>query len=109
MCATMARHANSSWCASGATSRPHCSRSPPGLRAQLADLKMPGALEALDVILRQVDGGQIATSEAISAVLPLADPAPESAPLADCNSQCAPARGEDTRRFGLPLPAEHQA
>ena len=39
------------------------------LRAQLADLKMPGALEALDDILRQVDGGQLATGDAISAVL----------------------------------------
>ena len=39
------------------------------LRWQLADLKMPGALEALDDILRQVDGGQLAAGEAISAVL----------------------------------------
>jgi DNA replication protein DnaC len=39
------------------------------LRAQLADLKMPGALEALDDILRQVDGGQLATGEALEALL----------------------------------------
>ena len=39
------------------------------LRTQLADLKMPGALEALDDILRQVDGGHLAAGEAISAVL----------------------------------------
>ena len=39
------------------------------LRTQLADLKMPGALEALDDILRQVDGGQLAAGEAIHAVL----------------------------------------
>ena len=39
------------------------------LRAQLADLKMPGALEALDDILRQVDGGQLAAGEALEALL----------------------------------------
>ena len=39
------------------------------LRAQLADLKMPGALEALDAILRQVDGGQLAAGEALEALL----------------------------------------
>ena len=39
------------------------------LRAQLADLKMPGALEALDDVLRRVDGGQLAAGEALEAVL----------------------------------------
>jgi DNA replication protein DnaC len=39
------------------------------LRTQLADLKMPGALEALDDILRRADSGQLATGDAISAVL----------------------------------------
>ena len=39
------------------------------LRAQLADLKMPGALEALDDILRQVDGGHLPTPAAIEALL----------------------------------------
>lgn len=39
------------------------------LRAQLADLKMPGALEALDDILRAVDGGTLAAGEALEAVL----------------------------------------
>lgn len=38
------------------------------LRSQLADLKMPGALEALDDILRQVDSGQFAAGEAVGAV-----------------------------------------
>jgi DNA replication protein DnaC len=40
-----------------------------GLRAQLADLKMPGALEALDDVLAQVDGGQLGAPEAIDALL----------------------------------------
>lgn len=39
------------------------------LRAQLADLKLPGALEALDDILRQVDGGTLAGPAAIEALL----------------------------------------
>ncbi|HXQ29196.1 MAG TPA: IS21-like element helper ATPase IstB [Gemmatimonadales bacterium] len=39
------------------------------LRTQLADLKMPGALEALDDILRQADSGELAAGEAISALL----------------------------------------
>ncbi len=47
--------------------------SPPTLRdrvrAQLADLKMPGSLEALDDILRQADSGALAAAPAIEQVL----------------------------------------
>lgn len=39
------------------------------LRAQLADLKMPGALEALDDVLAQVDGGSVGAAEALEQVL----------------------------------------
>ena len=39
------------------------------LRAQLADLKMPGALEALDDILRRTDAGELAAGEAMAALL----------------------------------------
>jgi DNA replication protein DnaC len=39
------------------------------LRAQLADLKRPGALEALDDILRQLDGGTLAAPAALEALL----------------------------------------
>jgi DNA replication protein DnaC len=39
------------------------------LRTQLADLKMPGALEALDDILRRADSGQLAAGDAIGEVL----------------------------------------
>lgn len=38
------------------------------IRAQLADLKMPGALEAVHGILQQVDGGQLSAPAAIEAV-----------------------------------------
>ena len=39
------------------------------IRTQLADLKMPGALEALDTVLAQIDGGKLSAPEAIRAVL----------------------------------------
>jgi len=39
------------------------------LRAQLADLKMPGSLEALDDVLRQLDGGGLNAPAAIEALL----------------------------------------
>ena len=39
------------------------------IRAQLADLKMPGALEALDEVLAGVDGGASTTAEAIERLL----------------------------------------
>jgi DNA replication protein DnaC len=39
------------------------------IRAQLADLKMPGSLEALDSILSGVDGGHVTAPEAIETLL----------------------------------------
>jgi DNA replication protein DnaC len=39
------------------------------LRTQLADLKMPGALEALDDILRQCDSGQVSAADAMAQLL----------------------------------------
>lgn len=39
------------------------------LRSMLADLKMPGSLEALDSILQGVDGGALTAAEAIESVL----------------------------------------
>jgi len=39
------------------------------IRGMLADLKMPGALEAVDHILSDVDGGQVTASEAIQRLL----------------------------------------
>ena len=39
------------------------------LRAMLADLKMPGALEAVDGILSDADGGTISAAEAIEQLL----------------------------------------
>jgi DNA replication protein DnaC len=40
-----------------------------GIRAMLADLKMPGSLEAVDSILSEVDGGRVLATEAISRLL----------------------------------------
>ena len=39
------------------------------IRAQLADLKMPGALESLDPILSAIDAGAVTAAEAIERVL----------------------------------------
>jgi DNA replication protein DnaC len=39
------------------------------VRAQLADLKMPGALEGLDHVLSRIDGGELAGGEAIESLL----------------------------------------
>lgn len=39
------------------------------IRGMLADLKMPGSLEAVDSILSEIDGGRIAATEAISKLL----------------------------------------
>ena len=39
------------------------------LRQILADLRMPGALEALDAILQGVDGGTLTASDAIEQLL----------------------------------------
>ena len=39
------------------------------LRSMLADLKMPGALEALDPILQGVDGGALTAAEALEELL----------------------------------------
>ena len=41
------------------------------IRAQLADLKMPGALEAIDDVLTGIDGGGVTASEAIEQLLGL--------------------------------------
>ena len=39
------------------------------IRSQLADLKLPGALESLDEVLTGVDGGGVTASEAIEQLL----------------------------------------
>ena len=39
------------------------------IRGMLADLKMPGSLEAIDSILSDIDGGRLAATEAINRLL----------------------------------------
>lgn len=65
------------------------------IRSQLADLKMPGALESLDQVLSQVDGAKLGAAEAIESLLGAQI---ESAPC-----------GEDAHRLRLQLPALDQA
>ena len=66
-------------------------RAPPSLRdrlrAQLADLKMPGALEALDDILAGVDGG---TLQSPAAIEPSSVPRSRSGIIAGSKPRCAP-------------------
>ena len=74
------------------------------LRAMLADLKMPGALEAVDGILSGADGGTISAAEAIEQLL--------NAEIVLRNNrrlQTAAAGCEDARSVRLRLPAQHQA
>jgi DNA replication protein DnaC len=40
-----------------------------GIRGMLADLKMPGSLEAVDAILSDIDGGRLAATDAIGRLL----------------------------------------
>jgi DNA replication protein DnaC len=40
-----------------------------GIRSMLADLKMPGSLEAVDAILAEIDSGRLAATEAMSRLL----------------------------------------
>ncbi len=39
------------------------------IRSQCADLKMPGALEALDEILSRIDGGELTGAASLEALL----------------------------------------
>ena len=58
---------------------------------------MPGALEALDDILRRVDSGQLAVADAIGAVLTTQIQLRNQRRLQTAMRQCALARGQDAR------------
>ena len=55
------------------------------IRAQLADLKMPGALEALDQILSGIDGGTLGAPEAIENLLGAPEPVNDNGTLYGIN------------------------
>ena len=78
------------------------------LRAMLADLKMPGALEAVDGVLAKVDSGAVTAGEAIEQVL--------GAQIALRNNRRLQAAMRSSRLPAvktlaqlISLPAEHQA
>ena len=79
------------------------------VRAMLADLKMPGALEAVDGILAQADSGGATASEAIEQLLSAQIVLRKQPAPADCDAILPAAGGEDARRVRLRLPAQHQA
>jgi hypothetical protein len=75
----------------------------------LADLKMPGALEAVDGILSKADGGSITAAEAIQELLGAQISLQEQPTAAGSHALLAAARGEDPGGVRLLLPAIHQA
>ena len=62
------------------------------IRAQLADLKMPGALEAIDDVLTGVDGGGVTASEAIEQLLGAHDHAAQQPPPSDSSPRSSASR-----------------
>ena len=80
------------------------------VRAMLADLKMPGALEVADDILAQADGGSVTTGEAVEKLLGAQIELRNNRRLASAmRSSRLPAVSEDAPRVRLRLPAQHQA
>ena len=65
------------------------------LRAMLADLKMPGALEAVDGILAQADSGAATAGEAIEQLLDAQIALRKQPPPPHRHARLAPAGGED--------------
>ena len=65
------------------------------LRAMLADLKMPGALEAVDGVLAQVDSGAVTADEAIEFGAQRPDRAAQQPSLAGRHALLAPAGRQD--------------
>ena len=79
------------------------------IRWMLADLKMPGALEAVDGILSKADGGSVTAAEAIQELLGAQIGLRNNRRLAGSHALLTVARGEDARGVRLLLPALDQA
>ena len=73
------------------------------IRDMLADLKMPGSLEAVDTILSDIDGGRLAATEAINRLLWIADERDSTRAHDDVLPTCCTWRflGEVQKNFGL--------
>ena len=78
------------------------------IAAQLADLKMPGALEALDEILAGVDGGGTTAAEAIERLLAAQIALRNIRRLHDGDAFQPASGGQDARRLRLQLPANRE-
>ena len=79
------------------------------IRAQLADLKLPGALEAPDGVLAHVDSGTVSAPGGDRAVARRADRAAQQSTPASGHAAVASVRGEDPHRLRLFFPAFDQA
>ena len=75
------------------------------ISGQLVDLKMPGALEALDGVIRRVDSGSLSGSEAMRAVAGSTDHATEQPSSGGGHAVEPSAGGEDTGGLRLHVPA----
>ena len=79
------------------------------LRAMLADLKMPGALEAVDGILAQADSGAVTASEAIEELLSAQIVLRNNRRLQTAMRSSRLPAVKTLQQFDFQLPAEHQA
>lgn len=79
------------------------------IAAQLADLKMPGALEALADVLARVDGGAATAAEAIEELLAAQIALRNSRRLATAMRSSPSAVGQDARGVRLRVPAVGEA
>lgn len=79
------------------------------LRAHLADLEMPGALEALAEILHAINAGAITPAEAIERVLDAQMSLRNAQRLEAAMRSSRLVSGQDPRHLRLRLPARHQA
>ena len=79
------------------------------IRGMLADLKMPGALEAVDGILSEIDGGRVAADRGDQAAARRADHPAQQPPAAGGDALLPAAGGEDAGELRLLLPALDQA
>jgi hypothetical protein len=77
--------------------------------AMLADLKLPGALEAVHDILAEVDRGSVTAGEALERLLGCADPLAQQPRASDRDAILLASGHEGDREVRLFLPALNPA
>jgi hypothetical protein len=79
------------------------------IRTMLADLKLPGSLEAVDEVLRDADGGTLTAAEAIERLLGAQITLRNNRRLQTAMRASRTSGREDSGRLRLLLPALDQA